>query len=183
MKPSKLSETTVPCVTDPDEISKRYESWAKNQKALGMWKYSAPEYAAKLIWHHFAYSRPNILVFGNCGLIARRALEKRGGAVVDTICTLDELGGIEKDSYDAVVSTGTFVCKGDAPGVFTELVRLTKQGGLILFTLGQGELDSEYVDTIDLLEKQGKWKHVRTSKESCVKDGKIPCRLHRFMVL
>ena len=72
------------------------------------------------------------------------------------------------DEFDAVVSAGVFTV-GHAPASgFDELVRLTKPGGHIIFTLhselyeGSGRKEAEFPNKFASIEKDGAWSLLET---------------------
>jgi len=70
------------------------------------------------------------------------------------------------DSFDAVISTGVLTV-GHAPASsLDELVRITKPGGHIVFTLRPDVYeDSGFKEKQTALESEGKWKLVEVSEE------------------
>ncbi len=70
------------------------------------------------------------------------------------------------DSFDAVISVGVMTV-GHAPASsFDELVRVTRPGGQILFTLRPDVHQNDgFKEKQDYLEAAGKWKLVETSEE------------------
>ncbi len=69
------------------------------------------------------------------------------------------------DSFTAVISVGVFTV-GHAPvGSFDELVRVTKPGGYIVFTLRPDLYEEgEFKEKQEALEAEGKWKLVEKSE-------------------
>lgn len=70
------------------------------------------------------------------------------------------------DSFDAVISVGVLTV-GHAPASsFDELIRITRPGGYIVFSLRPDVYrDSGFKEKQDALESEGKWKLVKTSEE------------------
>ena len=70
------------------------------------------------------------------------------------------------DSFDAVISVGVLTV-GHAPASsFDELIRITKPGGHIVFSLRPDVYrDSGFKEKQDALESEGKWKLVEVSEE------------------
>ncbi|MFC1914110.1 class I SAM-dependent DNA methyltransferase [Chloroflexota bacterium] len=68
------------------------------------------------------------------------------------------------DSFDAVISVGVFTV-GHAPASsFDELIRITKQGGYIVFTLRPDVYEnSGFREKQKALESAGKWKRIELS--------------------
>lgn len=74
--------------------------------------------------------------------------------------------GFATDSFDAVVSVGVFTV-GHAPASsFDELIRITRPGGYIIFTLRPDVYrKSGFKEKQASLESEDKWKLVEVSKE------------------
>ena len=71
---------------------------------------------------------------------------------------MGETLGFESDQFDAVISVGVFTL-GHAPiHSFDELVRVTKSGGYIVFSLRTDMVDDGYQDYFSKLETAGQWK-------------------------
>ena len=71
---------------------------------------------------------------------------------------MGEMLGFETDEFDAVISVGVFTL-GHAPiSSFDELVRVTKPGGYIVFSLRTDMVDDGYQDYFSQLETAGQWK-------------------------
>jgi len=70
------------------------------------------------------------------------------------------------DSFDAVISVGVLTV-GHAPASsFDELIRITKPGGYIIFSLRPDVYrDSGFKEKQDSLEAEGKWKLAEASEE------------------
>ena len=72
--------------------------------------------------------------------------------------TLGETLGFESGQFDAVISIGVFTL-GHAPvQSFDELVRVTKAGGYIVFSLRTDMVDDGFQEYFKRLEDAGKWK-------------------------
>ena len=78
--------------------------------------------------------------------------------------TLGETLGFETAQFDAVISIGVFTL-GHAPiNSFDELVRVTKPGGYIVFSLRTDMVEDGYQDYFDKLDAAGKWKLAEVSE-------------------
>ena len=77
--------------------------------------------------------------------------------------TLGETLGFETDQFDAVISIGVFTL-GHAPvDSFDELVRVTRPGGYVVFSLRVDMLEKGYQDYFDKLTADGRWKLAEAS--------------------
>jgi len=77
------------------------------------------------------------------------------------------------DCFDAIVSVGVFTGAHAPASSFDELVRITKPGGHIIFTLStEAYENSGFKEKLFALESEGKWKLMETSqKQLLTKEG------------
>ena len=65
------------------------------------------------------------------------------------------------DQFQTIVSAGTFNASHAPAPSFDELVRITKPGGHLIFSVKQGDIEpAGFKSKFDELETQGKWKIV-----------------------
>ncbi len=172
MKPKKLSDTTVPGTTEPEELRRRYDNWATNARVRMRWEYVAHKSAARKLWKHFTDNDVRLLCFGNTADIAKQALSEKGFMQIDALNNADDLIDIAKNSYDAVVSIGTFINNDADPLLFPELARITKPNGLVVFTLqAQAEEEAALLDKANDLEARENWKLVESFGGRYLKDA------------
>ena len=71
---------------------------------------------------------------------------------------LTEKLAFKDNTFDAIVSAGTFTCGHVGPEAFSELIRVTKTGGYISFTVRDQEWNRlPYEKTIRELEEKNLW--------------------------
>jgi len=89
----------------------------------------------------------------------------------------------EDNSFDAIVCAGTFTCGHVGPEALREMVRITKQGGYICFTVRKQEWESSpYMRIINNLENTKSWHQLaHNTKEYNVKEG-VSCQLCLYQV-
>ena len=89
----------------------------------------------------------------------------------------------ENDSFDAIICAGTFTCGHVGPEALKEMVRITKKGGFICFTVRKQEWEaSPYLEIMDDLEETDSWrKLVKKTKDYNVKEG-VSCQLCLYQV-
>ncbi len=79
-----------------------------------------------------------------------------------------ELGGpldFPDDAFGAVVSTGVFAAGHAPPESFEELIRTTKPGGHIIFSVRTDVyVDGGFKDKQEAFEREGKWQLLKTSE-------------------
>jgi len=89
----------------------------------------------------------------------------------------------EDNCFDAIVCAGTFTCGHVGPEALKEMVRITKEGGYICFTVRKQEWEaSPYMKIINDLELSESWhKLVHDTAEYNVKEG-VSCQLCLYQV-
>ena len=89
----------------------------------------------------------------------------------------------ENDSFDAIICAGTFTCGHVGPEALKEMVRITKEGGFICFTVRKQEWEaSPYLQIINELEKTSSWNKIKhTTCDYNVKEG-VSCQLCLYQV-
>ncbi len=89
----------------------------------------------------------------------------------------------EDNVFDAVICAGTFTCGHVGPEALREMVRITKQGGYICFTVRKQEWEaSPYMQIIkDLGDSQVWQKLEHITKEYNIKEG-VSCQLCLYQV-
>ena len=79
-----------------------------------------------------------------------------------------ELGGpldFPDDTFAAVVSTGVFAAGHAPPESFEELIRVTKPGGHLIFSVRTDVyVEGGFKDKQEALEREGKWQLLETSE-------------------
>ena len=89
----------------------------------------------------------------------------------------------EDDTFDAIVCAGTFTCGHVGPEALLEMVRVTKAGGYISFTVRDQEWDLlPYDKTIIGLEEKNLWRCLeRFTTDYNVVEG-VSCQLCLYEV-
>jgi len=89
----------------------------------------------------------------------------------------------EDNLFDAVICAGTFTCGHVGPEALREMVRITKQGGYICFTVRKQEWEAlPYRQIINDLEDSQAWQKLEhITKEYNVKEG-VSCQLCLYQV-
>lgn len=90
---------------------------------------------------------------------------------------------IADNSYDAVVCTGTFTYGHVEAHAFDELIRITKPGGIICFTIREGAYeDYNYRQRMITLEQQQKWELIGMVDTDYLKNEGVTCKLCTYKV-
>lgn len=144
--------------SSPEELMAAYSEWADNYDGdlLGEMGYVAPMIASKLLQNYLDRKDTRILDAG-CGTgivgellhqdgygniegldYSQDMLNKaRAKSIYKTLNRGDLTGSldIEDATYDAIISVGTFTCGHVGPEAFGELIRITRTGGHLCFTV------------------------------------------------
>jgi predicted TPR repeat methyltransferase len=188
------------------ELESIYEDWADQyeQDVIGLIGYIGHTIATELLLKYLDDPQARILDAGcGTGLVGETLSQKGFGNVfgVDfSQAMLDqasakgiyqslELTDLTKDfvfkdnSFDAIVCAGTFTCGHVGPDTLREMVRTTKTGGYISFTVREQEWDSApYAEVIGKLAELGKWRRIEQYfTEYNLKEG-ASCQLCLYQV-
>jgi len=174
--------------SDNKELSDRYDQWAKDYDADldEEFGWLGPKGAVDVFIRHVPKEARILDAGAGTGLVGA-LLAKQG---YDNLVAMDlSKGMLEEarkknayrefhqmvmgepldyatDSFDAVISVGVLTV-GHAPASsFDELLRITKPGGYIVFSLRPDVYrDSGFKEKQDALESEGKWKLAEVSEE------------------
>ncbi len=172
---------------DSQEAATLYDNWAEDyEQSILSWGYSTPAVTA---WFFGRYVRPKdgavldagagtgimgqvLAPHGYHGLvgidISDRMLELAREKGVYRELRQMELGGrldLPSDAFAAVVSTGAFAAGHAPPESFEELIRVTKPGGYLIFSVRTDVyVDGGFKDKQEALEREEKWQLVETSE-------------------
>ena len=90
--------------------------------------------------------------------------------------------GFESDSFDAVISVGVFTVGHVTSSALDELIRVTRPGGHVVFTLRPDVYESGFKEKHADLEARGKWKLVEASEPVRVLPKGEPDVFHQVWV-
>jgi predicted TPR repeat methyltransferase len=91
---------------------------------------------------------------------------------------------IKTNCYDAVVCTGTFTYGHVNAKAFDELVRITKSGGVICFTIREGAYeDYGYRQRMIALERAQSWELLSMYDADYLKNEGVSCKMCTYKVL
>lgn len=170
------------------DLLDQYSTWAKNydQELVGDCQYIAPQKVAAVLSRLIPKSSKILDAGAGTGLVGE-ILSQNGYAhlegmdisaemlaqaqqkqVYTTLYqkVMGEPLGLPTDAYDAVVSVGVFTY-GHAPSQsFDELIRVTKPGGYIIFTLRLDFYEtSDFKSKLADLEASGQWTLVEVTPD------------------
>jgi predicted TPR repeat methyltransferase len=91
---------------------------------------------------------------------------------------------IETNCYDAIVCTGTFTYGHVKASAFDELVRITKPGGIICFTIREGAYqDYGYRQRMIALEQEQAWELVGMYDTDYLRKERVTCKMCTYKVI
>ena len=179
-------------LTSKKEVLEYYDDWTNNaqfNQDMVDWKYTAPSNAAILL-HKYSPNKDIQILDAGCGSgLVGMELAKKGyinitGAdfsqsMMDLIpkniykslklIDLNETLFYKKNSFDAIICVGTFTYGHVKARALDEFLRITKNNGLICFTVNEGIYNKYKFDKkITELSKNNSWKILELSKSSYI---------------
>ena len=192
MKKNIYNKLPIYKLTSKKEVLKYYNDWTNNaqfNQDMVAWKYTAPTNAAKLLCKYSPNKDIQILDAGcGSGLVGMQ-LAKKGyinitGAdfsqsMMDLIpkniykslklIDLNETLFYKENSFDAIICVGTFTYGHVKAHALDEFLRITKNNGLICFTVNEGIYSKYKFDKkITELSKNNYWEMLELSKSSYI---------------
>ena len=180
-----------------DEVMRYYDDWGiKNKYDQDMvdWKYSGPKDTVK-VFKKYAKNKDIKIYDAGCGTgLVGVELKKFGynyydGAdlsqkLLDLVpkglyqnlskVDLNKNIEIENNAYDAVMCVGTFTFGHVMPPALDEFVRITKNKGLICFTINEGIFEEYGFDKkIEKLNENKKWNIKEFFKSDYIKSKNV----------
>ncbi|MQX37792.1 class I SAM-dependent DNA methyltransferase [Roseospira navarrensis] len=188
-------------VETPDEVRALYRDWAEgyDQDVVDQLGYIAPRHAARAFADAFPDTTGRVLDVGcGTGLVGQelRALGYRhvdGLDISPEMLTVAAKKGVydrvmegdltarldlPDDRYDGIVCVGTFTHGHVGPDGLRELIRVTRAGGPITFTVNDGVYDAQDYDTaLAALEEGGHARVTARARTDYLPGENIGCRL------
>ena len=190
-----------------DEVMKYYDEWGegnKYDKDMVEWNYTGPKETSEVLAKHQKNKDAKIYDAG-CGTgLVGIELKKYGfsnfyGAdlsqklldlvpkglykkldKVDLNKPIDE----QDDAYDAVMCVGTFTFGHVKPPALDEFIRITKNKGLICFTINEGIHEEYGFDKkIKQLNNDNKWKEIEFFKSNYIASKDVNAWLGLYEVI
>ena len=175
-----------------DEVMKYYDDWGiknKYDKDMVDWKYSGPKETVE-VFKKYAKNKDIKIYDAGCGTgLVGTELKKFGynfydGAdlsqkLLDLVpknlyqklmkVDLNKEIEIEDNTYDAVMCVGTFTFGHVKPPALDEFIRITKNNGLICFTINEGIYEEYRFDKkIKELTNNKSWKIIEFFKSNYI---------------
>ena len=190
-----------------DEVMKYYDDWGienKYDKDMEDWNYTGPKETSKIFAKHAGNKSINIFDAG-CGTgLVGVELKKYGflnfyGAdlsqkLLDLVPnglykSLDKIDlnkpiNLKNNTYDAVMCVGTFTFGHVKPKALDEFIRITKNNGLICFTINEGIYEEYGFDKkIDQLNNDKFWKEIEFFKSDYIASKDVNAWLGLYKVV
>ena len=190
-----------------DEVMRYYDDWGlKNKYDQDMvdWKYSGPKETVE-VFKKYAKDKEIKIYDAGCGTgLVGVELKKFGynyydGAdlsqkLLDLVpknlyqnllkVDLNQKIEIQDNAYDAVMCVGTFTFGHVKPPALDEFIRITKNKGLICFTINEGIHEEYGFDKkIAQLNKDNKWKEIEFFKSDYIASKDVNAWLGIYEVI
>ena len=175
-----------------DEVMKYYDEWGKKNKYdkdMEDWNYTGPKETSK-IFNKYSSNKDIKIYDAGCGTglvgvelkkygfsnfygadLSQKLLDLVPKGLYQTLDKVDLNKSIDKNdnSYDAVMCVGTFTFGHVKPQALDEFIRITKNKGLICFTINEG-IHKEYGfdKKIKQLSNDNLWKEVKFFKSDYI---------------
>lgn len=207
MKSDNKTLNKVYTARNHEELMDAYKDWASDYDAdtVDAFGYVAHIESAKALDKVMTDKKARILDAGaGTGLVGEE-LKKMGYSKMDALDysreMLDEAGkkgvygeliqadmshplDIKDNIYDAVVCTGTFTFGHVDANAFDELVRITRPGGMICFTIREGAYEEYgYRKRMIDLEKKNAWELLSMVDTDYLKKENVTCKLCTYRVV
>lgn len=191
---------------DHEQLMDAYKDWATNydNDTVGRFGYVAHVATAEAL-NKVLDSKDAYILDAGCGTgLVGEELVKLGYSTMDALDysqeMLDEAEqkniykrhmqvdlskplDIEDNFYDAIVCTGTFTYGHVKAHAFDELVRITKPGGIICFTIREGAYeDYGYRQRMIELEQENSWELLGMEDTDYLTNEGITCKMCTYRV-
>ena len=161
MKKEVISKLDIYKIKKPEELLKYYQDWTDNNKYnkdMVDWNYTAPQETVSVL-RKYALKKNSRILDAGCGTgLVGIELKKYGYSNIEGVdFSQDMLDLVPQDiykkiekvdlnkplkfkanMYDVVMCVGTFTYGHVKPQALDELIRITKNKGLICFTINEG---------------------------------------------
>ena len=190
-----------------EEVMKYYDEWGegnKYDKDMVDWNYTGPRETTEIFAKHQTNKNAKIYDAGcGTGLVAvelkkygfnnfygadlsKKLLELVPNNLYKKLDQIDLNKKIEEDdeTYDAIMCVGTFTFGHVKPPALYEFIRITKNAGLICFTINEGIYEEYGFDKkIEQLKTEKKWKEIEFFKSDYIASKDVNAWLGLYEVI
>ena len=190
-----------------DEVMKYYDEWGegnKYDKDMVDWNYTGPKETTEIFAKHQTNKNAKIYDAGcGTGLVAvelkkygfnnfygadlsKKLLDLVPNNLYKKLDQIDLNKKIEEDdgTFDAIMCVGTFTFGHVKPPALDEFVRITKNKGLICFTINEGIYEEYGFDKkIEQLKTEKKWKEIEFFKSDYIASKDVNAWLGLYEVI
>ncbi len=190
----------------PDELNEAYSQWAcdYDRDTCQVMGYVGPRMAARILDDHLDSKKARVLDAG-CGTgLVGEALNAMGYENVEAMdyspdmlqeaerkavynnvfhADMNQRLNLTSDLYDATICVGTFTYAHVGPEAFDELVRVTRPGGVICFTIRDGAYEAyDYRSKMLQLEADDTWRLQEMHQEDYLVKEEVTARFCVYQV-
>ena len=190
-----------------DEVMKYYDEWGegnKYDKDMLDWNYTGPKETTEVFVKHQRDKNAKIYDAGcGTGLVAvelrkygfnnfygadlsKKLLELVPDNLYKKLDQIDLNKKIDEDdgTFDAIMCVGTFTFGHVKPPALDEFVRITKNKGLVCFTINEGIYEEYGFDKkIEQLKNEKKWKEIEFFKSDYIASKDVNAWLGLYEVV
>ena len=190
-----------------DEVMKYYDEWGegnKYDKDMVDWNYTGPKETTEVFVKHQKDKNAKIYDAGcGTGLVAvelrkygfnnfygadlsKKLLELVPDNLYKKLDQIDLNKKIDEDdgTFDAIMCVGTFTFGHVKPPALDEFVRITKNKGLVCFTINEGIYEEYGFDKkIEQLKNEKKWKEIEFFKSDYIASKDVNAWLGLYEVI
>ena len=197
MKKDVISKLDIYKLKTPEELLKYYQNWTNNNKYnkdMIDWNYSAPQETVSIL-KKYALNKNSKILDAGCGTgLVGIELKKYGYSNIDGVdfsqnmldlvpqgtykkiekVDLNKQLKFKDNTYDIVMCVGTFTYGHVMPKALDELIRITKNKGLICFTINEGIYEEYGFDNkIKELSSNKSWNVKELFKSDYITNKKV----------